>query len=433
VSEFYKRPDVIFNDTFTLKRVQQSDCIYFGGGRPTLLTERIQLSKTQNFSQLCHRAKNLYNLANYLIRHAFFHQKRRIRYNTVYTWVKHTEVYRQLPAQTAQQVLRILDQNWSSFFAASKAWRSDPKKFQGRPSPPRYKPKSGESLVVFTNQQCCIRDGALIFPKKAQMPPIKTRINGGFRQIRVIPRGNHYLVELVYDVTTFNLRLDSQRVISIDLGLTNLVTVVNNAGLQPWRVKGGLVKSINQFYNKTRARLCALRDKQGLTGLTRRLQRLKLKRENKLRDIFHKVSRRLITYCVSNDFGRIVIGYNSGWKQRIQLGKRTNQNFVLVPFLMLVRQIRYKASRVGIEVILVEESNTSKVSFLDGEPVTHHRKYLGRRIQRELFRSSTGILVNADVNGAYNIGRIAIPEAFRVDGIEGVGLHPNSVPIEVNR
>lgn len=131
--------------------------------------------------------------------------------------------------------------------------------FRDAPRPPRYKPKSGESLVVFTNQQCCIRDGALIFPKKAQMPPIKTRIKGGFRQIRVIPRGNHYLVKLVYDVTTFNLRLDSQRVISIDLGLTNLVTVVNNAGLQPWRVKGGLVKSINQFYKKTRARLCALR------------------------------------------------------------------------------------------------------------------------------------------------------------------------------
>jgi putative transposase len=124
-----------------------------------------------------------------------------------------------------------------------------------------------------------------------------------------------------------------------------------------------------------------------------------------------------------------VIGYNRTWKQCIELGKRTNQNFVNVPFFMLVQQIRYKAMMVGIDVIVVEENHTSKVSFLDEEPIGHHQNYQGRRITRGLFQSSTGCILNADVNGAYNIGRKAVPEAFRVDGIEGVGLHPNSVTI----
>lgn len=325
-------------------------------------------------------------------------------------------------------MLRGLDYNWSAFFAALKEWRINPKKFLGRPHPPRYKPKNGEIQAVFTNQQCHIRDGKLVFPKKAQLPHLKTRIKGGFRQIRVIPKGNHYIVELVYDVFSINLRLNPNRILSIDLGLNNLVTVVNNAGLPPWRVKGGIIKSINQYYNKTRARLCSLRDKQGLKGQTRRLKRLQLKRQNKLRDIFHKVTRSLITHCISNDFGRIVVGYNLRWKQQIRLGRRMNQHFVSVPFLMLVRQIQYKASLVGIEVIVVEESHTSKASFLDEEPIHHHQTYLGKRVYRGLFRLSAGVLINADVNGGYNIGRKAVPEAFSVDGIEGVGLHPYSVP-----
>jgi putative transposase len=94
-----------------------------------------------------------------------------------------------------------------------------------------------------------------------------------------------------------------------------------------------------------------------------------------------------------------------------------------------VQQIQYKASLVGIAVILVKESHTSKVSFLDGEPITHHKTYVGSRVQRGLFRSAKGIVLNADVNGGYNIGRKAVPKAFMVDGIEGVGVHPYSVTV----
>jgi len=374
-------------------------------------------------------AKNLYNLANYYIRQNFINEGRWTRYKDLYALLKNSAAYQNLPAQTAQQVLRLLDQNWKAFFAAFKDWHAHPDKYRGRPRLPRYKPKNGESIVIFTNQQCHIRDCFLGFPKKTQLPPIKTRITGRVRQVRILPRGNHYILEIIYEKTPVDHNLDTRRVISIDLGLNNLVTVVNNAGLAPWRVKGGSIKSINQYYNKARAQLFSLRAKQGPTGPTRRLQRLLRKRTNKITDVFHKVSRRLIEYCLVHNFGRIVIGYNKTWKQCIILGQRTNQNFVSVPFLMLVKQIRYKAAMVGIKIMLVEESYTSKVSFLDEEPIKRHQTYQGQRVTRGLFQSSTGRILNADVNGAYNIGRKAVPEAFLVDGIEGVGLHPYSVSI----
>ena len=352
-----------------------------------------------------------------------------MRYQEVYSTVKTISAYKQLPAQTAQQVLRLLDQNWKAFFKTFKDWQEHPSKYLGRPRIPRYKPKNGEILVIFTNQQCRIAAGFVWFPKKAQMPPIKTRIIESFRQIRLIPRGNHYILELVYEKEPDDLRLNRYRIISIDIGLNNLVTVVNNAGLAPWRVKGGVVKSINQYYNKEQARLKSLRDRQGLTGPTRRLQRLRLKRENKITDFFHKVSRHLIEYCIVNDFGRIIIGYNSMWKQGVTFGRRNNQNFVNVPFLKLVHQIQYKAAMLSIDVVVLEENYTSKVSFLDDEAIKPHQSYVGKRIGRGLFRSSSGVLINADVNGGFNIGRKAVPEAFAVDGIEGVGLHPYSVTV----
>jgi len=225
----------------------------------------------------------------------------------LYNLLKTTKAYQNLPAHAAQQVLRLLDQNWNAFFITIKDWWAHPEKYLGRPRLPRYKPKNGESIVIFTNQQCRIRNGFLIFPKKAQVPPIKTRIVGRFRQIRLLPRGNHYLLEIVYEKTPVNFKLDSRHVISIDLGLNNFITVVNNAGLPPWRVKGGVVKSINRYYNKERARLTSLLNQQSLVGPTIWLQCLRLKRSNKITDFFHKVSRRVINYCLNFDFDQIVI------------------------------------------------------------------------------------------------------------------------------
>jgi putative transposase len=393
------------------------------------LTEQIQLKKTAQLSLLCHSSKNLYNLANYYVRQELFYLGDWLRYHDLWYMLKHKEAYRKLPSQTAQQVLRVVDKNWKSFFNSCKEWRECPGKFQGRPRPPKYKKKAGEFIVLFTNQQCRIKEGFLYFPEKAGISPIKTRLKERLHQVRIVPKGIYYVIEIIYEKEGVDLNLDETRIIGIDLGLNNLVTMVNNAGIRPAIIKGGAVKSINQFYNKKLAKYKSDKDKHGLMTVTRRLHRLARKRNNKIHDFFHKISRRIINYCIENDFGTIIIGYNRDWKQGITLGRKNNQNFVQLPFHKLIHQLKYKSELVGISVLLEEESFTSKCSFLDGEPITKHECYMGKRMSRGLFKSKKGILINADVNAGYNIIKKAVPNAISADGIEGVGFHPCSVAI----
>jgi len=338
--------------------------------------------------------------------------------------LKNKDPYRALPSQTAQQILRLLDTTWKSFFNGCKVWNKTPEKFKGRPKPPNYKKKNGEFIVIFTNQQCKIKGGYLYFPRRAGLTPIKTRIKEGLHHVRVIPKGNYYILEIVYEKEKINLNLNEKRVIGIDLGLNNIVTIANNAGLPPRLIKGGVAKSINQFYNKELAKYRRYKDTQGITFETKRLLRLTRKRNNKIHDLFHKISRRIVNYCIEHDFGTIIIGYNRLWKHKITLGKKTNQNFVQLPFYKLIRQLTYKSQLVGISVRLEREFYTSKCSFIDGEPIVKHEQYAGRRISRGLFQSKEGLLINADVNAAYNIIKKALPNALSADGIEGVGFHP---------
>jgi putative transposase len=389
------------------------------------LTEQIQLRKSIKLSELCHSAKNLYNTANYLVRHVFFKENRWIRYYELNNLLKISISYHALPSQTSQQVLRVLEQNWKSFFNACRGYRVHPEKFKGRPSPPKYKRKQGEFVVIFTNQQCAIKDRYLRFPKRVEIKPIKIRITNRLRQVRIVPKGLYYVLEVVYEKESIDLNLNKDRVLGIDLGLNNLLTIVNNIGLAPIVIKGGIVKSTNQFYNKQLARYKSLKDKQGYQAReTRQLQRLSLKRNNKIRDFFHKTSRAVIKYCIANNIGRIIIGYNPNWKQEINLGKKNNQNFVALPFLNLIHQLQYKGELVGIVVDITNEDFTSKCSFLDDEPIIHHKRYIGTRTSRGLFKSKHEQIINADCNGAYNIAKKVVPNAFIADGIEGVGLHP---------
>jgi putative transposase len=343
--------------------------------------------------------------------------------------LKDKEAYKKLPSQTAQQILMLVDKNWKSFFNSLKNWKAQPKKYQGRPKPPKYKKKNGEFVLIFTNQQCRIKENYLYFPEKVAISPIKTRIKNQIHQVRLVPKGLYYDVEIIYEKDIKNLKLDKKRILGIDLGLANIVTMVNNAGLQPAIIKGGIAKSTNQFYNKQLARYKSVKDKQGIAFETRRIQKITKKRNNKINDQFHKISRIIINYCIDNNLGTIIIGYNRSWKQRVNMGQRNNQKFVQLPYFNLIFQIQYKSKLIGIDVILEKESYTSKCSFLDNESIQKHKNYAGKRINRGLFRSKKGIILNADVNAGYNIIRKVVPNAVLVDGIEGVGLYPYSIAI----
>lgn len=391
------------------------------------LTEIIQVNHSPELSKLCHLAKNLYNLANWYLRQDFFNLNNILTYYDLDFILKSKRPYQSLPSQTSQQILKYVTRNWKSYFNALVEYRKDPKKFRKNPKIPKYKKKNGETVTLFTNQQCKIKNGHLYFPKRADINPIKTRIIKRLKEVRIVPLGVKYKLELVYENEEKDLGLNKEHILSIDLGLNNLITAVNNNGFKPFIIKGGMIKSINQYYNKQLAYYRSIENKKGNFNDTKRIQKLHLTRDNKLTTLFHRISKNIIKFCSLHNIGTVVIGYNHGWKQNINMGKKNNQKFVQIPYLKLLKQIEYKAKLKTIHFLTVNESHTSKCSFLDNEKIRHHEKYVGKRITRGLFKTSKGILLNADVNGAYNIMKKAFPNAISADGIEAFGLMPQII------
>lgn len=219
---------------------------------------------------------------------------------------------------------------------------------------------------------------------------------------------------------------DMKRIAGIDLGMSNIITMVNNIGEQPIAVKddGRGIKSINQFYLKEKSRLQSIYSERKIVH-SRQVDRLNWKHKKKVLDYIHKASRFLINWCIEHQVGQIIVGRNKRWKQFADMGRRNNQTFVSIPYFILINQLKYKGAEKGIMVDDPEESYTSKCSFLDSESIKHHEDYLGRRTKRGLFVSAAGIKINADCNGGYNIVRKSEPKAFlKVDGVGGCGLHP---------
>ncbi|KKN07754.1 hypothetical protein LCGC14_1063790 [marine sediment metagenome] len=391
------------------------------------LSETICINPSDQLSKLCHLAKNLYNLANWYVRQDFFKLNNFLNYYNLDYILKDKPAYRKLPSQTSQQILKLVNRNWRSYFRALKEYKSNPKKFKNKPRIPHYKKKNGEFIIIFTNQQCRIKEGYLRFPKRVNLELLKTRIKEKLKEVRIIPLGVKYKIELIYEKEEQDLKLDKKHILSIDLGLNNLITAVNNNGCKPFIIKGGMIKSINQYYNKLLAYYRSIENKKSNFQDTKRIQKLHLKRNNKINTIFHRISRLLIDYCIKNNLGTIIMGYNEGWKQNINIGKKNNQKFVQIPFLKLINQVKYKSELIGITVITINENHTSKCSFLDNEEIRHHKKYIGKRISRGLFRASNGTLINADVNAGYNIMKKAFPNSVSVDGIGEFGLMPQII------
>jgi IS605 OrfB family transposase len=396
--------------------------------KQVIRTEKISLPFTEELSQYCHLSKNLYNQATYLIRQELDKSGTWLRYKALWAQLKDSPNYKNLPAQTAQQTLRKVDQNWKAFFHAKKDYKEHPEKYLGSPRPPGYKPKNGEFPLFFTHQQVRIRQGLLKLPRKLNLE-VRTRLSrqSSLRGARILPRGTGYLLEILYTKKVPEPDSTQARIAAIDLGVTNLVTMVNNIGVDPIVVKGGIIKAINQRFNKEWRRLQSIYDRQGRKSGAK-LRTLQRKRDAQITDYFHKTSRETINECLDLMIETLVIGYNVLWKQNVNIGRRNNQNFVNIPFYKLIQQLQYKAEEGGIRVIIVEEGYTSKCSFLDLEPLKKHHRYQGKRVKRGLYRSKNGTLLNADVNSAYNLLRKVVPNAF-AEGIVDVGLHPICVSI----
>ena len=378
------------------------------------------------FCEFTHQSKNLYNHANYLVRKEFTENNRWLRYQDLDKILKKDidyPDYRNMPtAQAAQQTLQLVDQNWRSFFSLIKDWSKNKDKYSGRPKLPKYKPKNGRIVFMLTNQQVKLKDDLLHFPKSFNGFTIKSRcvtLNNfeKINQIRIVSNNQIFCIEIVYSVViNDNMLPDNGRHMSIDLGLDNLATIVTNTGLQPVLVNGKGLKSINQYYNKQKAYYQSISKSMNDKFYTNRLYRLTQKRNFKIEDALHKISKYIVDIALENKITTIVIGNNKNWKQSISLGKRTNQSFVSIPHQKLIEKIMYKARTQGINVTLTEESYTSGTSFLDKEQPNKEFYNNKRRVYRGLFISNNNKSINADVNAAYQIMKKVFPNEFS-DGI----------------
>lgn len=383
-------------------------------------------------------SKNLYNAANYLVRQSFIHKGVSLTYVEVFHRIKDHEAYSALPRKVSNDVLRQLDRDWRGFFAALAAWQADPSKFLGRPKLPGYKDKqAGRNLLIYDIQALSapgLRGGEVIPSQLGiSIPTRQTTV----RQVRIVPRKGHYVVEVVFDREPVRAAVNAALHAGVDIGVNTLAAITSDkAGFMPRIVNGRPVKSINQFYNKRKAEL---QRKLGKAGTTAQMERLTAHRTRQIDHYLHTASRRIIDLLIVEGIGTLVIGKNPLWKQEARMGRRNNQNFVSIPHARFIAMLSYKAGLVGIHVLVTEESYTSKASFLDVDPLPAYDAarqesplFSGRRVKRGLYQAANGRRLNADVNGAYNIIRKALPDAFG-KGIAGAAVHPVRLPVRTKR
>ena len=387
------------------------------------------IPQTEQLVNLCKVSNNLYNQALYLFRQALKNENKWLWYADMDKLMKTTpnlegEInYRLLKAQVSQQILKVLDKNIKAYCKAIKDFKTHPAKYKAMPQLPSFRKRGGLFNLYYPNQSARIKDGIICLAKDLFIPipqweKYKGRIQE-FQQVRILPYGKKLKVEIVYRHEVRDTDLDKSKYASIDLGIDNLATMVTDKG--SFLYSGKFLKSYNRNFNRQLAKLQSIKDKQGIKKATKRMQNLYEKRDRYFEDAFHKYSRMIVNHLIENRIGNLVVGYNTGWKQSVNIGKRNNQKFVQIPFARLASYLKYKCGMAGIRFVENEESYTSKCDALAKEEIGKHESYLGKRVKRGLFRSSTGRYINADVNGAVNILRKVVGDSDCISQITGSG------------
>ena len=376
----------------------------------------------------CLRSRNLYNKTLFIYRQAFTrnhdkiedfksiirHEKFISSFELVKQMAKLKDVdyYAMTKKNSGTQVVCQVDRTMKSWFASLKAYKKDSSKFRGRPRIPSYKKKDELNCLIYTYVDAKLqKDGTINISKKIKLP-IHTNLKN-FQQVRLVPKTGYVQVKIVYNKEISDTNLDKTRAIGIDLGLNNLMAITSNIGNISNLVNGRPLKSINQYYNKRKAHLMSLLEKGGLKS-SKRLRRLEMKRMMKIKDYLHKTSRRVVELMEQNNIGTCFIGHNKDWKQKVEMGKKNNQNFVSIPYSLLINMLRYKIEEKGGVLVELNEAYTSKCSFLDNEEICKHETYKGKRVKRGLFLSSNKKALNADINGSLNILKRGIGFSFMV-------------------
>jgi len=370
--------------------------------------------------ELCRTAKNLTNQAIYNVRQHYFQEKQYLRYEVNYYELKNSNNYKLLNSNMAQQTLKDVDQMFKSFFALIKLAKQGKYNFK-HIRMPKYLPKNSYSNLIIG--QIRIKNNILIVPfsntfKKKYEIKIQIKIpkvleDKKIKKIQIIPKFNarFFEIQYTYEIQEENIKLNTNNALAIDLGVNNLCTCVTNTG-KSFIVDGRKLKSINQFFNRQNAKLQSIKDKQNIKKQTKQQYLISRKRKNRIDDYINKTCRYIISYCLTNDVGILVIGYNQSFQNKTNLGKKNNQIFTQLPFGKIREKLEYLCKRYNINYILQEESYTSKASFFDNDELPIYNvdnpqtyEFSGKRIKRGLYQTKNNYLFNADCNGALNILR----------------------------
>lgn len=379
-----------------------------------------QLSKEdyKNLRELSHIAKNLTNEAIYNVRQSYFNEGKYLNYEKNYALLKNSENYKSLNSNMAQQILKEVDSMFQSFFGLIKLAEKGRYSFKDIKLP-YYLPKDSFTTLVigfvrFNGNQLTIpysqsykkgHKGITInLPPKLAGKKVK--------EIRIIPKSKarFFEIQYCYEAEEIQSNLDENHVLAVDLGVDNLVACVTSKG-KSFIIDGKRLKSINQWFHKENARLQCIKDKQKFgKKSTNKQQTIRRNRNNKVNDYMNKSARMIINYCLNNDIGTLVCGYNKTFQRNSDIGKKNNQNFVNIPFGKLREKFRYLCKLYGIKYIEQEESYTSKASFFDEDIIPVYNQdtpqtytFSGKRIKRGLYQCGNGKTLNADINGALNI------------------------------
>ena len=372
----------------------------------------------KSIKKLCHIAKNLTNEAIYNIRQYYFTEGEFLKYEKNYTLLKSSDNYKMLNSNMAQQILKEVDSSFKSFFGLLKLAKKGKYAFKDCKLP-HYLPKDGYTTLVIGFVR--LNGNKLILPfsntyKKSHkpveitIPPIL--LDKKVKEIRIIPKANARIFEIqyIYEAGHIQRNLNTNNALALDLGINNLVTAVSSTG-KSFIIDGKKLKSINQWYNKQNAHLQSIKDKQHIGKRPTNKQKANARnRNNKINDYMNKTARIIIDYCINNDIGTLIVGYNETFQRNSNIGKINNQAFVNIPYGQLRSKLEYLCELNGIAFVKQEESYTSKASFWDKDNIPVYNndnpktyQFSGNRIYRGLYKTANGKYLNADVNGALNI------------------------------
>lgn len=374
----------------------------------------------KSIKELCHIAKNLTNEAIYNVRQYYFTEDKFLKYEKNYTLLKSSPNYKELNSNMAQQILKEVDGSFKSFFGLIKLAKQGKYSFKDCKLP-RYLPKDGYTTLVIGFVR--LNGNKLILPfsnnfKKTHkvveitIPPVL--LDKKVKEIRILPKANarYFEIQYIYETECIQRNLNTQNALALDLGVNNLVTAVSSTG-KSFIVDGKRLKSINQWFNKENARLQSIKDKQRFGKKpTNRQKAIARDCNNKVNDYMNKAARMIIDYCINNDIGTLIAGYNVTFQRNSHIGKQNNQNFVNIPYGRLRDKLAYMCELNGITYVEQEESYTSKASFWDKDNIPVYNndnpkeyEFSGNRVHRGLYKTANGKTFNADINGALNIMR----------------------------